>query len=164
MITLDAPDSKKKKEKLYKLGASSAQQRTSPFCPPPSNASLNNTETLTLFLCASRLCTLVFVPLLNTVHHLSLSLSLPPYRHGWVEARVKQGFVFNDVPHSRHDGLVQEDVAQHPAAPAPHGLHGAGEAELGGAHVQTLGGPHSLLAVLCQSARRSALAAAGDIG
>lgn len=28
------------------------------------------------------------------------------YLHGWVEARVKQGFVFNDVADSRHDGLV----------------------------------------------------------
>lgn len=29
-----------------------------------------------------------------------------PYLHGWVEARVKQGFIFNDVADSRHYGLV----------------------------------------------------------
>lgn len=43
-----------------------------------------------------------------------------PYLHGWVEARVKQGFVFNDVADSRHDGLVKENVAKHPATLAPH--------------------------------------------
>lgn len=58
--------------------SSSTQQRTSLFCPLPSNASLNSTETLTLFLCTSRLCTLVFAPLLNTVHHPSLSVPLHP--------------------------------------------------------------------------------------
>lgn len=69
-----------------------------------------------------------------------------------MEARVKQGFVFNDVSDSWHDGLVQENVTQHPAALAPHCLLAAGEAELRGAHIQTLHGPHPLLTVLCQPA------------
>jgi len=86
----------------------------------------------------------VYVPLLNTI------IICSPYLHGWMEARVKQGFVFNDVADSRRDGLVEENVAQHPAALAPHRLRGAGGAELGGAHIQTLHGPHPLLAVNLQ--------------
>lgn len=75
-----------------------------------------------------------------------------PYLHGWVEARVKEGFVFNDVADSWHDGLVEENVTEHPVSLALHGLLGAGETELGGAHVQTLHGPDPLLAVFSQPA------------
>lgn len=83
-----------------------------------------------------------------------------PYLHGWVEARVKQGFVFNDVADSRHDGLVEENVAEHPARLAPHRLLGAGEAELGGADVQTLHSPDLLLTVLRQPASTRAVSLA----
>ena len=81
------------------------------------------------------------------------SISSPPplYLHGWVEARVKQGFVFNDVSNSRHDGLVQQNVAQHPASLTPHRLLRAGGAETPGANIQTHHSLHSLLTVLCPS-------------
>lgn len=81
-----------------------------------------------------------------------------PYLHGWVEARVEQGFVFNDVADSRHDGLVQENVAEHPATLAPQRILAAGEAELWGAHVQTLHGPDLLLAILRQPAGKDTAA------
>lgn len=90
---------------------------------------------------------LTFSPYFGFARH---NPSRLPYLHGWVEARVKQGFVFNDVADSRHDGLVEENVAEHPAHLAPHRLLRAGEAELGGADVQTLHGLDLLLAVLRQ--------------
>lgn len=88
-----------------------------------------------------------FILLFSTIYHLFFS-----YLHSWVEARVKQGFVLNDVSNSRHDSLVHENIAQHPATLAPHCLLWVGEAEVLRTHVQSFQSSHFLHTVVCQSA------------
>lgn len=73
-----------------------------PFHPPHCNASLNKTKGLNFF-CQSCLAFLPPFFLCSSAEHNPSSF---PYLHGWVEARVKQGFVFNDVADSWHDSLI----------------------------------------------------------